>query len=95
VRNQDTGRHLQSQIWDSATLGDTSASAWQARGRRFESAMLHPKIKFKWALSETDPRGPDSCLALVLALVMPRCLSDTGSPDPLPQTVSGVAQPLA
>jgi hypothetical protein len=68
---------------------------WQARGRRFESAMLHPKIKFRKVLPATDPMGPVLCLALVLALVRPRCFNDTRCPDPLPQTVSGVAQRLA
>jgi hypothetical protein len=61
------------------------------RQGRFESAMLQPKLKLKKVLPATDPMGPVLCLALV----MPRCCRETGRADPLPQTVSGVAQPLA
>ena len=36
-----------------------------------------PQIEIKQALTEADPKGPVSCLALVLALVIARRFSDT------------------
>jgi hypothetical protein len=45
--------------------------AWQARGRRFESAMLHPEIKFKMALSGSVRGGrcePSAAIGAAIAL---------------------------